>query len=66
MGVDRNARLTPLRRVQMIRAVVDHGLSKAEAARCFETRAKIVASCEAVEILQRQLHPRRHGRTNLR
>jgi transposase-like protein len=43
MDTHKNARLTPKGREEMVRAVVDHGLSKAEAARRFNTTAKTVA-----------------------
>ena len=42
MDVHDNAALTPRGREQMVRAVVDHGLSKAEAARQFNTSPKTV------------------------
>jgi transposase InsO family protein len=43
MDTHQNARLTPKGREQMVRAVVDCGLSKAAAARQFNTTAKTVA-----------------------
>jgi transposase InsO family protein len=43
MNTHNNARLTPKGREEMVRAVVDHGLSKAAAARRFNTTAKTVA-----------------------
>jgi transposase InsO family protein len=43
MNTHNNARLTPKGREEMVRAVVDHGLSKAEAARRFNTTPKTVA-----------------------
>lgn len=43
MNVHKNARLTPLGREQMARAVVDQGLSQAQAARRFNTTTKTVA-----------------------
>jgi transposase InsO family protein len=43
MDVHNNARLTPRGREAMVRAVVDHGLTRAEAARRFNTSAKTVA-----------------------
>ena len=43
MDVHQNARLTPRGREQMVRAVVDEGLSKAAAAHRFHTTAKTVA-----------------------
>jgi transposase InsO family protein len=43
MDVHNNARLTPRGREAMVRAVVDHGLTRAEAARQFNTSAKTVA-----------------------
>ena len=43
MNTHKNARLTPKGREAMVRAVVDRGLSKAEAARQFNTSAKTVA-----------------------
>ena len=43
MEVHNNARLTPRGREAMVRAVVDHGLTRAEAARRFNTSAKTVA-----------------------
>jgi transposase InsO family protein len=43
MNSHNNARLTPKGREAMVRAVVDRGLSKAEAARQFNTTAKTVA-----------------------
>jgi transposase len=42
MDVHNNARLTPRGREAMVRAVVDHGLTRAEAARRFQTSAKTV------------------------
>jgi transposase len=42
MDVHDNARLTPRGREALVRAVVDHGLTKAEAARRFNTTAKTV------------------------
>ena len=42
MDVHNNARLTPRGREAMVRAVVDQGLTKAEAARRFNTSAKTV------------------------
>ena len=43
MDAHENARLTPSGREAMVRAVVDHGLTKAEAARRFNTSLKTVA-----------------------
>lgn len=43
MNVHKNARMTPKGREPMVRAVVDHGLSKASAARRFNTGPKTVA-----------------------
>ncbi len=43
MNTHKNARLTPKGREEMVRAVVDGGLSKAEAARRYNTTAKTVA-----------------------
>ena len=43
MNTHNNARLTPKGREEMVRAVVDHGLSKAAAARRFNTTSKTVA-----------------------
>src|SRR5262249_19164278 len=43
MDTHKNARLTPKGRELMVRAVVDQGLSKAAAARKFNTSAKTVA-----------------------
>ena len=43
MNTHNNARLTPKGREDMVRAVVDHGLSKAAAARRFNTTPKTVA-----------------------
>ncbi len=43
MDTHQNARLTPKGREQMVRAVIDSGLSKAAAARQFNTTPKIVA-----------------------
>ena len=43
MDTHNNARLTPKGREAMVRAVVDHGLRKAAAARQFNTTAKTVA-----------------------
>lgn len=43
MDTHKNARLTPKGREQMVRAVVDHGMSKAAAARQFNTTPKTVA-----------------------
>ena len=43
MNTHNNARLTPKGREDMVRAVVDRGLSKAEAARQFNTTPKTVA-----------------------
>src|SRR5262249_49951498 len=43
MDTHQNARLTPKGREQMVRAVVDGGLSKAAAARQYNTTAKTVA-----------------------
>jgi transposase len=42
MDTHNNARLTPKGREDMVRAVVDQGLSKAAAARKFNTSAKTV------------------------
>lgn len=42
MDTHNNARLTPTGREHMVRAVVDGGLSKAEAARQFNTNWKTV------------------------
>src|SRR5262245_18627631 len=43
MDTHKNARLTPKGREQMVRAVVDRGLSKAAAARQFNTTPKTLA-----------------------
>lgn len=43
MNIHKNARLTPLRREEMARAVIEGGLSKAHAARTYGVSAKIVA-----------------------
>ena len=43
MNTHDNARLTPKGREDMVRAVVDHGMSKAQAARQFNTTPKTVA-----------------------
>ena len=43
MDTHKNARLTPKGREEMVRAVVDHGMSKAAAARRFNTTSKTVA-----------------------
>ena len=43
MDVHKNARLTPKGREAMVRAVVEHGLTNAQAARQFNTTAKTVA-----------------------
>src|SRR5688572_12047038 len=43
MDTHKNARLTPKGREEMVRAVVDYGLSKAAAARQFNTTPKTVA-----------------------
>ncbi len=43
MDIHKNARLTPKGREEMVRAVVDCGLSKAEAARRYHTTSKTVA-----------------------
>ena len=43
MNVHDNARLTPKGREEMVRAVLDHGLDKAAAARRFSTTPKTVA-----------------------
>ena len=43
MDIHKNARLTPKGREAMVRAVVDYGLTKAAAARQFNTTAKTVA-----------------------
>jgi transposase-like protein len=43
MDVHNNARLTPKGREHMVRAVVEHGLSQAEAARQFNAGPKTVA-----------------------
>jgi transposase InsO family protein len=43
MDVHKNARLTPKGREAMVRAVVEHGLTKVEAARQFNTTGKTVA-----------------------
>jgi transposase InsO family protein len=43
MNTHNNARLTPKGREDMVRAVVDHGISKAQAARQFNTTPKTVA-----------------------
>ena len=43
MDIHQNARLTPKGREAMVLAVVENGLSKAEAARRFHTTAKTVA-----------------------
>src|SRR6516165_816277 len=42
MDTHKNARLTPKGREEMVRAVVDHGMSKAAAARQFNTTPKTV------------------------
>src|SRR5215510_9658365 len=47
MNSHNNARLTPKGREDMVRSVVDHGLSKAEAARRFNTTPKTVAKWAA-------------------
>lgn len=58
MNVHNNARLTPKGREDMVRAVVDHGLTCAQAARQFNTTPKTVAKwvkrfrVEGVEALQ--------------
>jgi transposase-like protein len=44
MDTHKNARLTPRGREHMVRAVVDSGLSKAEAARQFNTTCKTVGT----------------------
>ena len=43
MNVHKNARLTPLRREEMARDVVEGRLSKAHAARTYGVTAKVVA-----------------------
>lgn len=43
MDIRKNARLTPLRREEMARTVVEGRLSKAQAARVYGVSAKIVA-----------------------
>ena len=43
MNIHNNARLTAKGREDMVRAVVDHGLSRAATARCFNTTCKTVA-----------------------
>ena len=43
MDTHKNARLTPKGREEMVRAVVDYGLTKAAAARQYNTTAKTVA-----------------------
>jgi transposase InsO family protein len=43
MNIHKNARLTPLRRGEMALAVIEGGLSKAQAARIYGVSAKIVA-----------------------
>ena len=43
MNTHKNARLTPKGREEMVRAVVERGLSKAAAARQFNTTPKTVA-----------------------
>lgn len=43
MDVHKNARLTPRGRGEMVRAVVEGGLTKAEAARTFNTTPTTVA-----------------------
>lgn len=43
MNIHKNARLTPLRREEMARDVVEGRLSKADAARTFGVTAKVVA-----------------------
>jgi transposase len=43
MDTHKNARLTPKGREEMVRAVVDYGLSKAAAARRYNTTCKTVA-----------------------
>jgi transposase InsO family protein len=43
MNIHKNARLTPLRREEMARSVIESRLSKADAARTFGVSAKIVA-----------------------
>jgi len=43
MDTHKNARLTPKGREEMVRAVVDGGLSKAEVARRYNTTLKTVA-----------------------
>ncbi|MEX1162486.1 MAG: IS481 family transposase, partial [Nitriliruptor sp.] len=43
MNIHKNARLTPLRREEMARAVIEGGLSKAHAGRTYGVSAKIVA-----------------------
>jgi hypothetical protein len=45
MDTQKNAPLTPKGREMMVRAVVDEGLSKAAAARRFNTTPKTVAKC---------------------
>jgi len=42
MNIHKNARLTPLRREEMVLAVIEGGLSKARAARRYGVSAKIV------------------------
>jgi transposase InsO family protein len=43
MNIHKNARLTPLRREEMARAVVEGGLSKADAARTYDVTPKVAA-----------------------
>lgn len=43
MSTHDNTRLTPKGREDMVRRVVDHGLSKADAARRFNTTPKAIA-----------------------
>lgn len=43
MNIQKNARLTPLRREEMARDVVEGRLSKADAARAYGVTAKVVA-----------------------
>jgi ABC-type uncharacterized transport system substrate-binding protein len=61
MDVHKNARLTPKGREEMVRAVVERGLSKADAARQYNTTPKTVANVFNSRRIQLVHSASRHG-----
>jgi transposase-like protein len=61
MNIHKNARLTPLRREEMTRDVVEGRLSKADAARTYGVTAKVVARVDHANLQAQRLEMRLIG-----